>query len=200
MRLFVAIFPAPPAVSDLAAAVDRIHLGKAAAAGRNVRLDRPELWHITLAFLGEVAEDRGAEVESVLSSVIPAWTREHPTRPAQRLAGGGRFNRGPSTVLWVGLHGDTAPVRDLAGRVNTELTKAGLMAEDRRPYRPHLTLARCGDRLSADEIDADLAALRAYAGPQWTISEMVLVSSVLGPPRRYDRLHTWDLSTTTLPR
>jgi len=29
---------------------------------------------------------------------------------------------------------------------------------------------------------------------------MVLVSSVLGPPRRYDRLHTWDLSTTTLPR
>jgi len=79
--------------------------------------------------------------------------------------------------------------------VNTELSRAGLTEMDRRPYRPHLTLARCGDRLSADEVGADLALLRAYAGPKWTIREVVLANSILGPPRRYDRLKTWELPT-----
>lgn len=194
MRLFVAIFPPEPAVADLRTTVDGMHLGKATAAGRNVRLDPPELWHVTLAFLGEVAEARVPEIASVLGSVAGAWTREHATRPPLRLADGGRFGTGSSTVVWAGIHGDSMSLRDLAGRVNTELSRADLMAMDRRPYRPHLTLARCGDGLSVDEIGADLATLHAYAGPSWTVSELVLVSSVAGPPRRYDRLQSWDLS------
>src|SRR5262249_35012127 len=104
------------------------------------------------------------------------------------------FGSGPSTILWAGLHGDNASVRDLAARVSTELSSAGLMAVDLRPYRPHLTLARCGDRLSDDEINADLATLHAYAGPRWTVDELILVNSVAGPPRRYDRLKSWNLS------
>lgn len=196
MRLFVAIFPPPSAVSDLKTVVDRMHLGQATAAGRDVRLDPPELWHVTLAFLGEVAEDRLPAIEDVLGSVAKAWTQEHATRPPLRLADGGRFNSGPSTVVWAGIHGDSGSMRDLAGRVGTELSRADLMARDPRPYRPHLTLARCGDRLSADEITADLAELRSYAGPSWTVGELVLVSSVPGPPRRYDRLKTWDLSSS----
>lgn len=196
MRIFVAIFPPASAVADLKSTVDGTHLGKASAAGRAVRLDPPELWHVTLAFLGEVAPAKVPEIAAVLGSVAGAWTREHATRPPLRLADGGRFGSGPSTVVWAGLHGDSMSLRDLAGRVNTELSGAGLMARDARPYRPHLTLARCGDRLSADEIAADLATLRAYAGPSWTVNELVLVSSVLGPPRRYDRLHTWDLTAS----
>lgn len=194
MRLFVAIFPPAAAVADLKSTVDGMHLGKASAAGRNVRLDPPELWHVTLAFLGEVADAKVLEIAAVLGAVSRAWTREHATRPPLRLADGGRFGSGPSTVVWAGLHGDSMSLRDLAGRVNTELSGAGLMARDARPYRPHLTLARCGDRLPAEEITADLATLRAYAGPSWTVGELVLVSSVLGPPRRYDRIHTWDLT------
>lgn len=194
MRLFVAIFPPASAVSDLHATMQGLHVGRATAAGRDVRLDPPELWHVTLAFLGEVAEDQQPGVESVLGEVAEAWTREHATRPPLRVADGGKFNSGPSTVLWAGLHGDSTSLRDLAGRVNTELSRAGLMEMDRRPYRPHLTLARCGDRLSADQVAQDVATLRAYAGPMWTVGELVLVSSVLGPPRRYDRLRTWNLS------
>jgi RNA 2',3'-cyclic 3'-phosphodiesterase len=194
VRLFVAVFPPPPAVADLKYTVDRMYLGKASAAGRTVRLDPPELWHVTLAFLGEVPEERVPEVEGVLGAVADAWAHDHATRPPLALADGGRFGSGPSTVLWAGLHGDSASLRDLAGRVTTELSRAELMEPDSRPYRPHLTLARCGDRLSADEIRADLAELRAYAGPKWTVNELVLVSSVAGPPRRYDRLKKWDLS------
>ena len=194
MRLFVAVFPPPRAVSHLKSAIDQTHLGQAAAAGRHVRLDPPELWHVTLAFLGEVAEERVPEVEAVLGGVASAWAQDNATRPPLALAGGGRFGSGPSTVLWAGLHGDSASLRDLAGRASTALSHAGLMEMDHRPYRPHLTLARCGDRLSAEEIAADLTELRMYAGPKWTVDELVLVSSVAGPPRRYDRLATWDLS------
>jgi 2'-5' RNA ligase len=194
VRLFVAIFPPEAAVVHLKSTVDKLNVGTASAEGRHVRLDPPELWHVTLAFLGEIAEDRVRDVERVLGSVAQAWKREHATRPPLSLANGGRFGSGSSTVLWAGLHGDSMSLRDLAGRVNTELSGAGLMAMDPRPYRPHLTLARCGDRLSADELGADLATLRAYAGPRWTVSELVLVSSVPGPPRRYDLLRSWDLS------
>jgi 2'-5' RNA ligase len=194
VRLFVAIFPPASAVSDLKATIDRLHVGRLSAAGRDVQLDPPELWHVTLAFLGEVAPQRVPEVESVLGGVAGAWAYDHATRPPLALADGGRFGSGSSTVLWAGLHGDSASLRDLAGRVNTELSRAGLMETDRRPYRPHLTLARCGDRLAADEVADDLASLHAYAGPKWTVSELVLVNSVAGPPRRYDRLTTWDLS------
>lgn len=194
MRLFVAIFPPEAAVAHLRSTVDAMLVGQAMAAGRSVRLDPPELWHVTLAFLGEVAEERVPEVESVLGSVAEAWRREQATRTPLSVAGGGRFGSGPSTILWAGLHGDSTSMRDLAARVSNELSSAGLMEMDSRPYRPHLTLARCGDRLADDEIGADLATLQAYAGPRWMVGELVLVCSVAGPPRRYDRLKSWDLS------
>jgi 2'-5' RNA ligase len=194
VRLFVAIFPPEVAIAHLKSTVDEMRLGQAAVAGRNVRLDPSEFWHVTLAFLGDVAEDRVPEIEAVLGAVAEAWRREQATRTPLCVAGGGRFGSGPSTIMWAGLHGDSTSLRDLAARVSTELSGAGLMAVDLRPYRPHLTLARCGDRLSADEISADLATLQTYAGPRWTVGELVLVSSVAGPPRRYDHLKSWDLS------
>lgn len=194
MRLFVAIFPPEAAVAHLRSTVDVLHVGRAMTEGRDVRLDPPELWHVTLAFLGEVAEERVPDVESVLGSVAEAWVREQATRTPLSVAGGGRFGTGPSTVLWAGLHGDSTSLRDLAARVSNELSSAGLMRMDPRPYRPHLTLARCGDRLSDDEIGEDLATLHAYAGLRWMVDELVLAGSVAGPPRRYDHLKSWDLS------
>ena len=58
MRLFVAVYPTEEALEHLAAAVSRLRLGAAAASGVNVRLTARPLWHVTLAFLGEVADER----------------------------------------------------------------------------------------------------------------------------------------------
>jgi 2'-5' RNA ligase len=194
VRLFVAVFPPEPAVTDLQSLVSRLHLGTATAAGHNVGLDAPERWHLTLAFLGEVDDARVGEVESALSTVAEKWPRDHANRPPLRVADGGRFNSGASTIMWAGLHGDVSSLADLTGRVGKELSRAGLLTDERRPFRPHLTLARCGDRMSADEIAADLGDLHGYAGPSWTVNELVLVRSHLGPDRRYERLRTWSLT------
>jgi 2'-5' RNA ligase len=56
---------------------------------------------------------------------------------------------------------------------------------DRKPLRPHLTLARPGDRVDVRE---DLVALDAYAGPPWTVTELRLMRSHPGPAPTYDTL------------
>jgi 2'-5' RNA ligase len=193
VRLFVAIFPPEPAIADLESFVAQLHLGKATAAGRDVGLDAPQRWHVTLAFLGEVDETLRGGVEEALARTAAAWPSEHTGLPPLRLAGGGRFNTGASTVVWAGLHGDMGSLADLAGTVGQELKGVGLPHAG-KPFRPHLTLARCGDRLSGEEVAADLDDLRHYAGPAWTVNELVLVRSHLGRQRGYERLRSLSLT------
>jgi 2'-5' RNA ligase len=194
VRIFVGLFPPPPVIADLQSLVARLNLGKATAAGRNVRLDAPERWHVTLAFLGEVDEAGLAAAETALAAAADSFPREHTGLPPLRLADGGRFGSGAATVIWVGLHGDLGTLTDLTGRVSHELAEVGLPSGDGKPFRPHLTLARCGDRLSAEEVAADLADLHHYAGPTWKVDELVLVRSHLGADHRYERLRAWSLA------
>jgi 2'-5' RNA ligase len=90
-------------------------------------------------------------------------------------------------VLWVGVEGDLVGLRRTADGVRRESRRARLPF-DRKPLRPHLTLARPGDRLSREDIDADVADLAAYRGPEWTVDSVDLVRSHLGPDPSYDRL------------
>ncbi|MEH1098123.1 RNA 2',3'-cyclic phosphodiesterase [Micromonospora sp. CPCC 205561] len=192
MRLFVAVYPPPEAVAHLGERVARLRVGAAAAAGRNVRLADPAHAHVTLAFLGDVEAERLVEVESALG-LAAEWSRDgRPAAPRLRLAGGGRFGRGRFTVLWVDLRGELEPVVALARLVRSRLRHARL-PHDEKPFRPHLTIARPGDRLSPLDVAADVAALDDYEGPRWPATEMVLVRSHLGPRPGYDRLAAWPL-------
>jgi 2'-5' RNA ligase len=188
VRLFVAVYPPPAALDHLAEQVGRLRLGAAVAAGRNPRLAARPLWHLTLAFLGEVAEDRAGAVPSALAAGIAGWRSRGGQAPLRvRLAGGGRFGRRRFTVLWVGLSGDLAGLRSVSAAVRRGLRGARL-PYDRKPLRPHLTLARPGDRLGADELAADVATLRDYQGPEWSVAAVDLVRSTLGPKPVHESL------------
>jgi RNA 2',3'-cyclic 3'-phosphodiesterase len=176
MRLFVAVYPPEPALAHLAGMVAGLHLGRADAVGANVRLTPRERWHLTVAFLGEVEPDRVPDAQDALGKAVAGWEGA----PRLRLAGGGRFGRGRFTILWAGTGGDVASLTQLAGSVRRQLKRARVPF-DHKPFRPHLTLARPGDRLSPTEVAADLAVLRAYQGPFWTVGELRLVRSHLGP-------------------
>ena len=154
----------------------------------DVRWTRPEQWHLTLVFLGEVAEERLPGLTERLARAA----RRHPSLRL-RFAGGGRFG---DRVLWTRVEGDREPLRRLAGSATAAARRAGIGVDD-RPYRPHLTLAR---NPQGADLRPLVAALAPYAGTSWTADRLHLVRSRLGagPGRTasYDTVAAWPLSAT----
>lgn len=212
MRLFVAAYPPAEVIDDLDGAVRTLAIWHAAADGVNVRLAPADQLHVTLVFLGEVPDERQPDVESAVAAGVATWStgwvapraravHRGPDRirydiapgpPVLRLQGGGRFGRGRFTVLWTGLQGEVASLQNLSDAVRRQLKRAKLPFDD-KPLRPHLTIARPGDRMPAEHLAADLASLKGYQGPQWTLDELRLVRSYQGPRPRYEYLFTFPL-------
>jgi 2'-5' RNA ligase len=175
MRLFVAVDPPSEALDQLAEYTAGLAVVQAGA-----RVTARHLWHVTLAFIGEVPDER---LPAAIEAVDGTAAGQEPTE--LRIAGGGRFGRGKFTVLWAGVGGDLRPLR-LA--VAKELRRVRLPFDAKR-FRPHLTIARPGDRLPREEIDVDVAKLATYQGPPWTVTGIRLVRSHLGPKPVYETMH-----------
>jgi len=193
VRLFVAVRPDERALAALERAVQPLRT----AAGGPRWVD-PARWHVTLAFLGEVAEPRLPRLAAALdpAALDPmALGRPAALGPAVpvrlRIAGAGTFPaRSAPRVLWAGLAGDLAALHTLARVVGRAARSAGIPVE-RRPFAPHLTLGRWRP---GDPVDRDLVQrLASYAGPAFEVGEYLLMRSHLGPAPRYDLLRTWSL-------
>lgn len=176
MRLFAAVDPSPEAVAHLLDAVGGLPTGVARA--------KPELWHVTLAFLGEVAD---AAVPGVEAAVARAAAEARPA--TLRVAGAGRFG---DAVLWAGIDGDLDALHDLAKTLRTELTAIGVTF-DGRPYTPHLTLGRVGRSEPAAGLHADVDVLAGYTGPDWPLDQVHLMRSWFGVSDRYELIRTWPI-------
>ncbi len=184
MRLFIGLAPSAAALDDLDAACAPLRQGR-----EDLRWTSRELWHITLAFLGDVSEDR-------LDRLLPRLERA-----ARRhlvfglsLAGAGAFpSQARANVLWSGLSGDRKALGELAMSVSAGARRAGAPPPDEgRRYRPHVTLARC--RMPAD-VRSIVADLSGYQGPAWAVEEIYLIRSTLERQPRYEALGTWKLKT-----
>lgn len=202
MKLFVAVYPPAAARAHLQAAVDRLHLGAATAAGQRVGLVPPERWHLTVAFLGQVPPEQAAAAADAVrvgvdhSGPAPAaGAAATAAAPELRLAGGGTFGRGRYTVLWVGLDGDVDRLRGIATAVRRALRRTDLPVDDRRPFRAHLTIARPGGRIPDTALAADRASLDDYRGPPWRMADVYLVHSRPGPRPVYETVATVPLTT-----
>jgi 2'-5' RNA ligase len=200
MRLFVAAYPPAQVRDDFAGVVSGLNVGQPRERGRSVRLAPPENWHVTLAFLGEVPDEKVDDVRRAVDQAVGRWRAERdadaadaPDAPAVRIAGGGTFGRDRFTTLWAGLRGDVDDLGGVADALRRELRAARLPYDDKR-FRPHVTIARPGDRITADELAADLAALEAYESPTWKLGDIRLMRSQLGPRPSYDRMHEAPLS------
>jgi RNA 2',3'-cyclic 3'-phosphodiesterase len=182
VRLFVGLAPPSAALDDLDAACAPFRLAR-----DDLRWTGRELWHLTLAFLGEVSEEGLARLVPWLES---AAGRQRPF--TLRVAGGGAFsNPARANVLWSGMSGDDGALADLAAAVATAARLAGITPHDAyRGFTPHLTLARCRAPVDVREI---VARLDGYQGPGWTVEEIYLIRSTLDRQPRYETLQTWKL-------
>lgn len=182
MRLFVGLAPSAPALDDLEAACAPFRPARA-----DLRWTSRELWHVTLAFLGEVAEDS-------LVRLVPRLERGARRHFAFQLsvAGAGAFpSPDRANVLWSGMSGDRRALAELSATVSAAARRAGAAPPNAgRRYQPHLTLARCRAPADVREIVAGLAG---YQGPAWTAGEIYLIRSWPGPQPRYEALGTWKL-------
>lgn len=134
------------------------------ASGWRVTWTRPQGWHVTLKFLGDVASDRLETVREAVGRAIDGMA-------SFRLAALGLLVLPPGAeprVLAIGLRDDGSLAR-LAKRLEVELEPLGF-ARERRRFTPHLTLGRVRSApRQPRRKDATKAAGHAHsmATPDW---------------------------------
>lgn len=143
----------------------------------DLRWTRPEQWHVTLAFLGEVNDNAIDELTRRLGRVA---ARHAPVSLA--FGGGGRFGH---RVLWIAVQGDRAGLCRLADSARAAARRSGLQV-DQRPYRPHLTLARAPAGANLQPVATQLAS---WQGLPWVGHHLQLVRSRLGAGPEGTALH-----------
>ena len=179
MRLFVAVH-LPTELTDRAAAL----LPPALPALKRVR---PELMHVTLAFLGWTPDER-LDAAGEATRAAAAGHRAFDLT----FTGAGRFPpSGRLRVVWLGIGDGADALARLADSVAAQLRDRQLSFDD-RPFAPHLTLARVRDEASAAEARTVAAAVETIAVPELRahIDRVALVESALSPkgPRYSSRL------------
>ena len=145
--------------------------------GARVGWIAPANVHLTLSFLGDVEQERIAEVSGVV-----ARAAERSSALELRLERAGGFpSLARPRVLWVGITGEVDRLRAVQADVAGELEAIGFPRE-RRAFSPHLTIGRV-----KNERDPALSALardvRAtlLEGDPFLVSEIVTMRSELLP-------------------
>jgi 2'-5' RNA ligase len=172
VRLFVAVWP-PEAILDQFAALPRpVVASPQPGSGPILRWTTRDQWHVTLLFLGEVAD--GGLVDAVTSAI-------------GELEGSGAVDAllGPATAWFPGRRVLQVPVSGLESlneRVRVALRPVGVLrnADRHESFHGHLTMARvrAKSRVRGPVAD-DLSGMPISA--TWRVTSLNLVSSTLHP-------------------
>ncbi len=143
---------------------------------------RPEQLHITLKFLGEIAE---TQVAGIAAALAEAARRAAPF--SLRLAALGAFpSHGRPRVLCCGVADAGGACAALAARVDAAFEALGF-APEARPFAAHVTLARArgpdGEAALRDLLAAESRAeSNPFAGAEpFAVPRVVLFESRLAP-------------------
>jgi 2'-5' RNA ligase len=166
MRLFVGIPLAAEVVAELSAVAARLRRRE-----DGLRWAEPDSWHITLQFLGHAAAESYPCLLARLGEV-----RAEPVRV--RVEGLDCFDRAGIIFAGVGLSDELVA---LAQRVTAASGQCGFAAE-KRPYHPHITLARSKGQGRGQGLDALKARIeRQPTFTRFVAREFLLYESHLLP-------------------
>ena len=147
--------------------------------------------HVTLKFIGEVADPKLADIRAALSTVPSVAPID------VRFRGLGFFpNENRPTVLWAGL--DASPhLSTFAGDIDSVLTTLGI-AREKRAFMPHLTLARFAAPLLHEKLRAAIQKNREREFGSFQAREFQLIESNLKPSgAEYTSLASFPLRLET---
>jgi 2'-5' RNA ligase len=169
MRLFVALDLDEPVRAAIRRLLDAIR-----SAAPEARWVRPEAMHLTLKFIGDQPEDKLPGLRRALEAI------RSPAPVSLRFTGLGYFpNDRRPRVVWLGVEA-SENLAGLAADVEAALQPLGI-AREKRPYVPHLTLARFGEPRPAPRLLEAVAALASTDAGRGEAREFYLFQSKLSP-------------------
>jgi 2'-5' RNA ligase len=153
---------------------------------------RPESWHLTVRFLGEVSESAASRfAERLVPAASGFGTGELP-------AAGPAIFPSPSRPRTIGVAFDPEASAALLGLVAGAAERAAreIGCEPvTRPFRPHVTFARLRAPWPRAAVEEATSAIRAWAFPPWRVASLVLYRSRLDPAGAvHEPLREWRAS------
>lgn len=135
----------------------------------NFKWVSPDLYHLTLKFLGEVSEDMVHEVDKKLKEISKRYYRFN-----LRLTDFGKFPvyGDKVVVIWVGVE-NKDELNNLAKEIMDSFNSLG----DNKPFSPHITIAR--NKNTSYSFDMKFTNLRF--NDHFEVKEIVLFQSFLYP-------------------
>jgi 2'-5' RNA ligase len=173
LRLFVAI-SLPDTVKDEIEKAQREMRG--ALRGNFMRWTKREQFHLTLKFLGNVAEARAAELIEILRTTCASFKAMRLRAKRVGFFPDARFPR----VAWVGVSDEGNELVQLQAAIETAVTNFTNEKAEKR-FMGHVTLARIqGIRRQQAETLSKLATgmVNRFFG-EWTANEVELIRSEL---------------------
>jgi len=175
IRAFIAIELSDAVKDRLASLRDRLR----PAEHPYVKWVAPEGVHLTLKFLGNIAQERVPQITEAMARVA------HQASPFQiRIGGLGAFpNMRRPQVIWVAIEGEVEQLITLHRGIDQALIPLGFAPES-RSFTPHLTLGRLREQASPQErrrLGELMMAIEFETGPAMEVREISLIRSRLTP-------------------
>ena len=172
MRTFVAIELTEPCRRKLGEAVERLR-GEA----RGVRWVDAKCAHLTLKFIGDLAERDLPDAITALAGAASAW------EPFWfRVQGVSGFPpKGKPRVIHAPVHEPEGVLASLAAAVDLALFEALRVKREKRTFKGHITLGRVRDPRSCPPLSEIAAMLPEADFGEVPVEEIVLMKSDLTP-------------------
>ena len=180
MRAFIAIELSEEIRADLARIQSHLKYS-----GADVKWIETGNIHLTLKFLGDIAEENCEKIKSILDEI------GRSIKPFEiSIKDIGAFpNINYPRVIWVGLDKGVNESKIFAEKINEEVLKIGFQKEP-RPFAPHLTIGRVRSPKNKDALKDKILTLQLKAYTLQLIRSIVLFKSTLTPKGPiYTKLH-----------
>lgn len=169
-RVFCAIELPGPVIEKICAHTTRL---RAAAPYSPASWSRPENVHLTLKFIGEIAQDRVADLSEAAAAAVAGFSPFEIV-----IKDTGSFPKhGTPRVFWIGIDDYSGKLTQLQAKLEDECQQFGF-AKEARGFNPHLTIARGRKPQGARALAAAHKEM-GFASAEVSVNELSVIRSEL---------------------
>ncbi|PUA31516.1 MAG: 2'-5' RNA ligase [Candidatus Terraquivivens tikiterensis] len=170
IRCFIAVEVSEPSIVEKVSAVQ----SRLESTGADIKLVEHDNLHLTLWFLGEIAEPR-------LRQVMEAMRKVRFNKFSINLRGIGYFpGGGRINVIWIGVEDPSGSLKSIHSQLVRLLEPIGFKPEDRE-FTPHLTICRVKSVRDKSRLVSTIKDVESMEFGSQPVEKLYLKRSVLTP-------------------